>query len=159
MRRFLPAIIAAAAVCYAPFGAAAQSACVTFEVYAHPDDREATYVDNGDDGLSTGDQRIGSRGLVDENGETVGRMRWVTTVLVPGDEPAESSQRVAEFASGRIFATAANSPTRPFEDASTMAITAESAIVGGTGVFSHAHGVIVFDQSDNSKFTFDMACD
>jgi hypothetical protein len=60
--------------------------CGVFDLLSTGEDRKVTYVDVATKGESHGDDRIGFRTLRTPNGEAIGTMRWIVTVLEPAQD-------------------------------------------------------------------------
>jgi len=92
------------------------------------------------DGPSEGDHHIGKQGLANNNGDTIGELRWVSTRL---DEDTARTAETMRLHDGdlfliRILSGIGNSPNVDrrqvqFDDGS-------SAIIGRTGAYENAHG-------------------
>ncbi|MEM7279670.1 MAG: hypothetical protein AAF385_16285 [Pseudomonadota bacterium] len=103
---------------------------------------EITFVDNGDEGVSPGDNRILTHYLADENGQEIGFVNVISTVL---HSPAPDTTTM--YAEGSIHVDAGTlhwSNTSTLEDAADTSRTTDEAfdtiVVGGTGAFRHATG-------------------
>lgn len=125
-------------------------------------DRKVSYVDAGEKGLSAGDMRIGSRSLLDETGTIVGKMRWIATVMEPGEEGAAgitTATRYFELPKGTVFAISLQRIDNPFANAGAPSIgRANAAITGGTGAYEEATGYIAFTPGEEPTYEFDMQC-
>jgi hypothetical protein len=150
-----------------PVAAHAQmtDACASFTVSAG-DERSVEYLDQGDEGPSPGDLRIGRRALVDESGNTVGYHRWV---LINLDAPPGSGERSEYYGNhvlnlddeGQIYyqvLAEVVGPPENTEQASTGDYT--GVVVGGTGAYSFARGTVA-RSFDGVKGTFavEIRCD
>jgi hypothetical protein len=139
-------------------------ACASFTVSAG-DERSVEYLDQGAEGPSPGDLRIGRRALVDEAGNPVGHHRWVLMNLDPSSGSGESSEyygsHVLNLNDGQIYyqvLAEVVGPSQNTEQASTGDYT--GVVVGGTGAYSFARGTV--ERSfDGVKGTFavEISCD
>ncbi len=139
-------------------------ACASFTVSAG-DERSVEYLDEGAEGPSPGDLRIGRRALVDEAGDTVGYHRWVLINLDAPPGSGESSEyygnHVLNLDEGQIYyqvLAEVVGPPENTEQASTGDYT--GVVVGGTGAYSFARGTV--ERSfDGVKGTFavEISCD
>jgi hypothetical protein len=139
-------------------------ACASFTVSAG-DERSVEYLDQGAEGPSPGDLRIGRRALVDEAGNPVGHHRWVLMNLDASSGSGESSEyygsHVLNLNDGQIYyqvLAEVVGPSQNTEQASTGDYT--GVVVGGTGAYSFARGTV--ERSfDGVKGTFavEISCD
>jgi hypothetical protein len=139
-------------------------ACASFTVSAG-DERSVEYLDEGDEGPSPGDLRIGRRALVDESGNTLGYHRWV---LINLDAPPGAGERseyygnhVLNLDEGQIYyqvLAQVVGPPEKTEQASTGDYT--GVVVGGTGAYSFARGTVErsFD-GVKGTFTVEITCE
>lgn len=125
---------------------------------------ENTAIDTGAQGESLGDERIGSRELADSDGNVVGKLRWVDT-LVGVDEGSEGADfslaaSVYSLPGGNLYGqvllefTSANDPD---EDPRSMMV----AIVGGTGAYVRSEGQVEvsFEPGGANTYEFQLYCD
>jgi hypothetical protein len=139
-------------------------ACASFTVSAG-DERSVEYLDQGAEGPSPGDLRVGRRTLVDEAGNPVGYHRWVHIIL---DAPPGAGERSENYGNhvlnldeGQIYyqvLAEVVGPPENTEQASAGDYT--GVVVGGTGAYSFARGTV--ERSfDGVKGTFavEIRCD
>ncbi|MBT5434546.1 MAG: hypothetical protein P8Q36_01715 [Alphaproteobacteria bacterium] len=134
--------------------------CGTFVVYAEPDVIE--FVDHGDEGLSAGDRRLGRYYFVDEAGNRVGTLHFVTTVLPPDEDGNlvlhQTSMNL--FDNGAIAVTANYMLPDPTHTGTSASIEMVEVITGGTGDFEHATGSTSLTTLPDGRFekTFNVRC-
>ncbi|MEM8840319.1 MAG: hypothetical protein AAGD47_00950 [Pseudomonadota bacterium] len=113
---------------------------------------------SGSDSRTTGDMHIGSRLLLNQNGDEVGIARWISVSHGPN---VTLSTVVFEFGSGQLFATTL------YDSGGTANVKTygvigklEGAITGGTGEFLNARGryELVTD-SDDHRYIIEVNCD
>ncbi|MEM1153268.1 MAG: hypothetical protein AAGI44_03950 [Pseudomonadota bacterium] len=124
---------------------------------------EITFVDNGDEGVSPGDNRILTHYLADENGEDIGVVNVISTVL---HSPApESTTMYAEGSMHFETGTLHWSNTSTLVDAADTSRTTDDAfdtvVLGGTGDFRYATGTFhLAPRADGSyDMSFDISCE
>ncbi|MEO1733791.1 MAG: hypothetical protein AAFR45_09240 [Pseudomonadota bacterium] len=153
-----------AAVMSAP--AFAQSACEPFDVTSL-DGRIIGAVDAGEAGHSIDDRRVGERPLGDADGTAIGEARWSVTLLDP-DPNGQSTHNLVKMYflldSGTILSEGVVAPVGDIHVAETVTVPQfELVILGGTGAFKHARGVIrVFPAADGTPdeltYKVDITC-
>ncbi|MEM8564162.1 MAG: hypothetical protein AAGF57_18130 [Pseudomonadota bacterium] len=124
---------------------------------------EITFVDNGDEGVSPGDNRILTHHLADENGDEVGIVNVISTVL-HSPVPAATTM----YAEGAMHFDAGTlhwSNTSTLVDAADTSRTTDDAfdtvVLGGTGAFRYATGTFhLAPRADGSyDMSFDISCE
>ena len=142
--------------------------CGAFEVHSTGENRKVSYVDNGLDGDSAGDQRIGYRTIRDKDGKEIGAMRWIVTVLetAPGGEGKGTGLIRQHFLlpEGEMVVERVYGAGATFSDTEKVTVKGgDLAVVGGTGTFKGAGGIMhkVRDPDGGLGMTykFDVACD
>ena len=139
--RTLPLKVSTALVAGTLATSTAWAECAPFEVYERGGQPyEGTLIDHAGDGRSAGDIHIGSRGIVDEDGEVVGRVSWINTTL---DADSAHVDVVMELPDGEIHHSgrlvghggARNEETPEFD-------RILGVVHGGTGAYIHASGTV-----------------
>lgn len=129
------------------------------------DKRVVEYVDNGTEGLSAGDLRLGYRNLVDEEGSEVGSIRWVATVVIQPtpDSPTEMFvEYIFDLNDGHInFHHLLQNSGPPTDTSAPSFMTAQPAVVaGGTGHFKGADGSVFITREENAvRYNIEIECD
>jgi len=138
--------------------------CSVFELRSTGEDRKVTYIDVGAKGESHGDGRIGFRTLRTPDGEAVGTMRWIVTILEPAQGQEQGVGLHEAFfvlAKGTITTRHVYSAGSPISDTTRVSIPAslEREVVGGTGLYLGARGVQkVMVDGKRTHYTFDIKC-
>ena len=143
----------------------AKGSCAPFAVVSTGDNRSVEYIDNGADGHSRGDQRIGVRRLVTETGNPAGELRWILTVLESRGESGGTADVELYFAmpDGTLFTkgmrTLTSAPDETAKQSTDRSV--QTAVVGGTGVYAGARGAYKQISHGNLKETylFNITCD
>ncbi|MEM6464539.1 MAG: hypothetical protein AAF724_21780 [Pseudomonadota bacterium] len=158
----------ALAALIAPTGVLAQAPdCTPFTLQAL-DGRVVKTHDQGDSGPSIGDLRLGERIVGDEDGNPVGELRWVITLLDPdhGGEPTHHLMRMYFLLdSGTIITEGVHALMAQMHDADRVSVApTEMVILGGTGAFRHARGVVDYmpatdGNPEDVQFGLDISCD
>lgn len=119
--------------------------CEPFQIVSL-DGRTVATHDEGDEGPSIGDIRVGERIIGDKDGRSIGEVRWKISLLDPdhGGKPTHNMLRMFFlFESGTILADGVHRPKSDlFDTEKVSAPKTELVILGGTGDFKHGHGVI-----------------
>lgn len=136
----------AAALTLIPTTLLAQSpVCEPFEIVSL-DGRIVTTHDEGDEGPSISDIRVGERNIGDKDGNPIGEVRWKISLLDPDHDGSPSHNLLRMFflfENGSILADGIHSPKNTLHDSEKVsAPRTELVILGGTGEFRHARGVI-----------------
>ncbi len=141
--------------------------CDPFQIVSL-DGRVVTTHDQGDDGPSIGDLRVGERIIGDEDGNPIGEVRWKISVLDP-DHDGKPSHNLLRmfflFENGSILADGIHRPKNDLHDSEKVsAPRTELVILGGTGDFRHARGVIdLLPATDGNPehvhYQVDVSCD
>jgi len=134
--------------------------CGTFTVYYDPQSRE--YVDHGAEGPSTGDQRISMGHLLDEEGNQVGVVDIVTTVLTApeGEDQAILAIFYHAFDNGSLTSVARTVIPNASDLNRGTPANPERPITGGSGDFAHATGTVtsVHNPDGLRGLTFNLIC-
>lgn len=150
-----------------PLGEArAQSgaACEELRITAAGEGRIVSYHEVGPDGPGPGDVRPGLRNLVDDDGNTIGQLRWYETLIGPDGDPDGGSVSVVRYyvmlPEGMILAENLNLAQKPRADLAAPPIEAAHVIIlGGTGVYAGARGTMkqtVGVDGDPLKVVYDV---
>lgn len=111
-----------------------------------------TFIDHDEAGLSTGDRRIGRYILNDDEGNRVGTMDFITTVLVPladGHHPLHAIGHHL-FDNGQLTHSLVYDLTDPTSD-TDAAQEAIFTVTGGTGAFDGVSGAIELVHTDGMR--------
>jgi hypothetical protein len=153
-----PALALLAGVALATPALANTLECSDFTVMLERDAVE--YIDHGEAGLSTGDRRVGRYFLNDDQGNRIGTMDYITTVLVPlsdGHHPLHAAGHHL-FDNGQIT----HSLIYDLTDPTSEAVVAEQAIftvTGGTGAFDGVSGSIELVETDGMRqLQYSISC-
>jgi len=166
MMRLFATTIAAATSMAMPFSASA--ACDPFVVYGPGEQREAYYVDLGEEGPNVGDMLIGRRGLQDADGNPLGAIHWhdnVQALDANGVATSIDSHIVLVLDDGVIFSVGDISIPSQVASHSERNGFAPSAvvtwdIVGGTGAYAGTRGTITAEaEGDDNLIRVDLTCD
>lgn len=150
-----------AAVSLAPsLHAAAQPVCGEFSFYG--DYVEVHHADHGESGAGHGDARHGHGQLLDQDGNEIG-LSYFHSVVGPGaDEQYFRMIGVAhyEFSNGSIITSSTYELPHPAHNAPPPDSGGYSAVIGGTGEFAGARGVIqwVDDEDGNRRGDVIIEC-
>ncbi|MEM8589708.1 MAG: hypothetical protein AAGG65_16735 [Pseudomonadota bacterium] len=159
-------LAAAAALVFIPATGHAFEECTPFTVMVASEGRQIEIVDHGAEGVSPGDQRIGVARLMTEDGDDVGEIHWVATVVQPHEDGSSRliSDGVLRLPTGDVMYRML--PEATFRDPdvtplSAAPVEATRLITGGTGVFAGATGDLAWERQDNDDLTFTMnvTCD
>ncbi|MEM9224086.1 MAG: hypothetical protein AAGB11_17020 [Pseudomonadota bacterium] len=128
--------------------------------------RVVKYYDADPKGVSIGDVRVGKRDLENEDGNSVGELRWRVTPLNAGDDPDHVAliRRFFMLPEGMIIAEGIYSPQATINDTSKISITdGVSAVLGGTGKYRSASGVMTVTpradgEPQKNRYVFDVNC-
>ena len=122
-----------------------------------------TFVDLGAEGKSPGDQRVLRNTLSDQDGNEVGSIHIISTLLSedgPEGEDLLLAHGVVELPNGTI--SVVTLLTVPAADESPGPDKPNhSSVTGGTGAFVHATGVMTTITRDDGtrELSFDLKCD
>ncbi len=115
--------------------------------------------------MSIGDQRIGQKDMLDDNGEKVGIFRWVATVVQLGEgggKPIYAVDKSYEFEDGILFGRSLDNVNSPVGDTSKVSIVSgQTAIHSGVGKYAKASGTKHHKRHpDTGRFTysFEVVC-
>ena len=143
-------------------------ACGSFELYSSGEDRRVGFVDQSPEGESVGDQRIGYRTLLDKDGNAFGSMRWVETMLDkgPGDEGPNTAliRHFFQLPAGLVVVEHTYEAKSTFPNTDKIAATSgELAVVGGTGAYRNARGIMRKLRGEpgdlRTDYHFELVCD
>ena len=160
------ALVAVAMLALLPTSLFAQQTCESFTARTN-DDRIVTTFDAGTEGPSIGDVRVGSRALLDSDGNEVGRSRWIISPLGFDDDEVPIHYEVRAYHiydDGVLAYVVPNTQPRThlLQGSPTMIPDTEGIIVGGTGVFANARGTITISRTKEPielEFKYSIACD
>ena len=164
MKLMLFAASLAATVLASP---AAFAGCDPFIAHGPHDQREAHHVDVGNDGPSVGDKVVGQRGLTGEDGKPIGTFQWLATVNELDDSGVPMSSDASVIMTldrGALFGVGTVRHGRQLETYSegpgiVPRTTASWDIIGGTGDFSGASGMLTLEVEDSHNiFRADLTC-
>ena len=141
-------------------------ACDPFTMVSDGSARAVTFVDTAADGPGPGDQRIGRREVADMDGNPIGHVRWITTVLdQPGDDSTSGenySHLIVVLEDGHIMYHTLDTTNRPAQDTSDIpwVMGPTGVISGGNGAYTGAHGTVAH-RRDGLVLTYevDVDCD
>lgn len=161
-------LLTLACVAAFPFAAVAQNACEPFELTSL-DGRIVKTVDEGDEGPSIDDRRVGERIIGDVDKNPVGEVRWQITLLDPDPGPDGPTHNLLRmfffFDDGTILAEGVHSPAKHLHDTDQVsAARTELIVLGGTGAFRHAKGMIEMHPGSDGNpgdvvYDVDISCD
>jgi hypothetical protein len=117
-----------------------------------------TFVDLGPEGKSPGDQRVVRNMLTDQDGNAVGSIHIIATLL--SKEDLLLARGVVDLPNGTIsFDTLLTVPAA--DESPGPAIPNYSSVTGGTGAYAHATGVMITTtrDDDSRELSFDLRCD
>lgn len=157
------AVIASVGVVYSG-SAMAQDAegpeCGTFTLYYEQAWRE--YVDHGAEGPSTGDQRISSGHVFDDEGNQVGEVDIITTMLAApdGEDHPVLAMLHHTFPNGSLNSVVRGAKSNANDVNRTTSASHERPITGGSGEFAHATGSVtsVFRRDGPCELTSNVIC-
>ncbi len=156
----LPVLLAAVASLAGPANAEGNDApaCGAFSMTGG--EKIIHVIDNDPIGPSLGDQRIGSRQLLEAAGKVVGTVYYNSTVAAvepDGSGGVLTSAYFISFADGWI-ATQSLYVLKNAWDTGQGAGDATLVVSGGTGTFSGATGTITLKAGDPPTYVFDLTC-
>ena len=159
-RLLLPAVIASILL-GAGAPRAAPDTCDSFKLTRNNESRTVEFVDHGSEGVSVGDQRIGYLRLQSEDGEDVGELRWIATVVEVDAQTGDAKTMSANFITlpgGVLHAVRPAELTMAMADSETERNTAgDHIIVGGSGIFANATGTM--SRIDKDVHEFNVSCE
>jgi hypothetical protein len=140
--------------------AAEETICGDFIVFGAVETR--AFVDLGETGPSSGDQRVGRYKILDNDGNDIGTMHFSSVLMPPwqADEaPAMTTLHFA-FGDGALVATSVIALPAPSDTDIGPDHELHYAITGGTGVFAHATGTLATKTLDDGRrqMAFDLEC-
>ena len=166
MPRTWPRLLTAAAVVLVPVTGHAFEECAPFTLVTLDENRQVDFIDHGAEGVGPGDQRIGINQLLSEDGDVVGEIHWVATVVQPHDDGSTRliSDGSMRLPTGNILfrmlpaATDREPHLVPHRAAS---VEATHMIMGGTGVFAGATGDFSWTHLDDEglMYSVNVTCD
>ncbi|MEM7445945.1 MAG: hypothetical protein AAF414_21665 [Pseudomonadota bacterium] len=124
---------------------------------------EIAFIDHGDDGVTPGDNRVLLHYLFDDDGEEIGTVHALSTVL--HSPTAEGTTIYVEGTlhvdSGTVHWTNTQTLADPGDTSRSTADHVETVIAGGTGAFQHARGIMLVTPLDDNEYelSFDIVCD
>lgn len=140
--------------------AAEKPTCGIFSVYGAVETR--AFVDLGDKGPSSGDQRVGRYQILDNDGDDIGTMHFASVLMPPWEADEAPAMTTLHFAlaDGDLVATSVITLPAPDDKAVGPDHELHYAITGGTGGFSHATGTLVTKTLEDGRreMTFDLDC-
>jgi hypothetical protein len=122
-----------------------------------------TFVDLGAEGKSPGDQRVIRNTLTDQDGNELGSIHIISTLMSedgPEGEDLLLANAVVELSSGTL--SVVTLLTVPAADQSPgPGKPNHSAVTGGTGTFANAAGVMITTTRDDGRreLSFELTCD
>lgn len=148
---------------WAGFASGAQAACGPFEVISDGSERKVFYLDEGDEGPSVGDKRVGFRVVKDADGNPLGEHQWInqTVLLDASGNPSRTMETHAvTLEDGQLFYSVANKLISPPALTERPSVPDHVGVVtGGSGVYASATGTvsIAFD-GNGISYSFDISC-
>lgn len=144
-----------------PSPAAGQEACTLPDMILTVG--EVTFIDNNEEGVGPGDNRVLIHYLSDENGEELGFVHAMSTVLHAPEPGAVTmyARGSVHVDGGTLHWTNTSTLEDPADTSRSTDDTFETVVVGGTGAFRHARGIIhLAPLVDNSyDMSFDISCE
>lgn len=145
-------------------GSAAFADCTPFAAFSDGSERQVNYVDQGPDGLSVGDRRIGYRAVKSSDGAQIGHHSWINTVVFANPDTGiirSFEDHVIRFDDGQVFFSVSNELIRLPSDTAKPSVPDHSgAVTGGTGSYARAQGVVdVSFEGTAIEYGFDINCD
>lgn len=118
---------------------------------------DGTLIDFDGEGRSAGDLHVGSRALLDKEGNDAGRIYWVNTTLTPDSARVEA---VFDLPDGEIhYSGLVIGLDGARNETSTQFNTITGVIQGGTGAYLHATGMVEVDLVDQTpQYRLTMRC-
>lgn len=122
-----------------------------------------TFVDLGAEGKSPGDQRVIRNTLTDQDGNELGSIHIISTLLPEDGANGEDhllADAVVELANGTLsvvsLLTVPTADQSPGPDKPN-----QSAVTGGTGAFANATGVMITSTRDDGRreLAFELTCE
>ena len=134
----------------------ASLACGSFDLVGG--DKATNIVDHPPEGNSPGDVRIGYRELQDGDGNSVGEIYFVNTLLRLGEQGDHlfAGDILFFFPDGVVTGTVTFQRPNVI-DQSTPALTV--IISGGSGAYERASGTVEVGSGDTPGFAFRLVCD
>jgi hypothetical protein len=124
--------------------------------------RSMAFVDLGAEGKSPGDQRVMRNTLADQDGNELGSVHIISTLVSedgPEGEDLLLAQSVVDLPNGTIsYVTLLTVPAA--DESPGSAKPNYSSVTGGTGAFAHATGVMTTVTRDDGvrELSFDLRC-
>ena len=133
--------------------------CEPFAIVSPNEGRMIEFIDLEPEGVSPGDFRVGLGPLVNQDGDVVGEIEWIATIVRPDSEgnTRQMADAVLRLATGDILYRML--PERTIREGnitelSVSPVEATRLITGGTGVFANASGDVAWDRDDEDNITF-----
>ncbi len=123
-------------------------------------EKQAAVIDNPPAGKSIGDVRAGSRALVDESGNPIGKVHYVATLTAPGSAghgDVLASQYFVTLPGGWV-ASASLYELVDAADTSQKAGSATLVVTGGSGPYAGATGTISIEPGEAPRYVFELNC-
>lgn len=140
--------------------AAEEPTCGIFSVFGAVETR--AFVDLGESGPSSGDQRVGRYKILDNDGNDLGSMHFASIVMPPWEADESPAMTTLHFAfdEGSLVATSVIALPAPDDTDIGPDHELHYAVTGGTGKFAHATGTLATKTLDDGRrqMTFDLAC-
>lgn len=138
--------------------------CGTFSLTSTGEARVVKHVDASPEGTSAGDQRIGVRSLVDDNGDETARLRFIATNLDPepeGDRRIGHLKTFVVFDDGVLIYEHVYERRGQFDDLSQSTTSSGNRyITAGLGKYAGASGIITVDKGEglSEVYNFEIDC-
>lgn len=139
-------------------------ACRPFTMVSDGSQRTVDHLDFGEEGLGPGDVRMGYRVLANELGVRVGHYRWINTLLDPPSGSGHGSESlmmdVLALKDGQIHTQSLLEVVQRHDDTDKPhPADFTAAVIGGTGAYSAAQGIIdVTIEDEVLTFAVDIHC-
>ncbi len=162
----IPAALAAVTFALPIPSSLAGGACKPMTLTSDNTGRSVDYIDVKDDGTGRGDMRIGTRRLLDEDGQVVGYRRWIAIAL---DNPPDASSKSEVFASlvlnldnGQLHLQTLADTSRGIHETEPSLLKPEDTgvVIGGTGAYEFARGSYQsFRDGEQRTYKLNIKCD
>ncbi|MEM1153267.1 MAG: hypothetical protein AAGI44_03945 [Pseudomonadota bacterium] len=123
---------------------------------------EIAYIDHNGEGPTPGDNRILTHSLFSENGEEVGVVHAMSTILhSPSQEGTTIYVKgVFYFDDGKLYWANTQTLANPLDKDTSTADQIETVVTGGTGAYQNARGVFFLSPIEQNQYSlqFDIFC-
>ena len=137
--------------------------CGEFSLASTGENRVVQHVDLPPEGDSAGDQRVGVRSLIDDNGDEVARLRFIVTNLDPRPDEERAIGHLNNFVvfdDGVLIYEHIYERRGEFSDLTQFTTSSgERYITAGLGAYAGASGIITVDKGEGLSEVYNFSID